>query len=140
MKYWAQNIPVLTYRKHVDTCDICNDKTTSNKEHKEHQKKKAYLAREEIKRDDNAITFDLQNHHSLPLLTTNKAYYTHQLVIYNKGIHDIKHNQGYSHLWDESIAKRGSREIASVIHHFIRKNWDRCKKPIHSNVHDLLRQ
>ena len=118
LKFMRENIPVQIYKPHIDTCDICNDNTISFAEKKEH-KEFAYSARKEMKKDPAAITFDLQKAHALPLLTTNKAYYKHQLVIFNQGVHDTKHNQGYSHLWSENLARRGSREIASVIYRFV---------------------
>ena len=121
MKFWNGNIPVRTYRHHVDTCNVCDDKNISNKEKINHQRK-AYLARQEMIKDD-VVTFDLQKAHSLPLLTTNKAYYAHQLVLYNEGMH-VCNNQGYAHLWDETTGKRGSREIASIIYRFVKKYAD----------------
>ena len=122
MKSWNGNIPVRTYRHHVDTCNICDDKNISNKEKINHQRK-AYLAHQEMIKDDNAIAFDLQKAHSLPLLTTNKAYYAHPLVLYNEGMH-VCNNQGYAHLWDETTGKRGSCEIACIIYRFVKKYAD----------------
>ena len=79
-----------------------------------------------MKADPLALTFDLQKAHVLPVLTTNKAYYKHQLTLYNEGLHDMSENQGYAHLWTENIVKRGSQEIASVIYRFVKKYC--CRK------------
>ncbi|KAK3736691.1 hypothetical protein QZH41_011484 [Actinostola sp. cb2023] len=37
----------------------------------------------------------------------------------NFGIHDCIAEQGYMYMWDETVAKRGSSEIASCLKHFL---------------------
>ena len=107
------------YVNHVDTCDICNSNTVSAIEKRQH-KENAYKARDAMTLDVDAITFDLQKARVLPVLTTNTAYYKHQLMVYNEGLHDTAQNQGYAHLWTENIGRRGSREIGSIIYRFVK--------------------
>ena len=42
-----------------------------------------------MKEDKNSFSFDLQKAHTLPVLNTSTAYYKHQLVLCNDGIHDM---------------------------------------------------
>ena len=58
------------------------------------------------------ISFDFQQ--NLPTLNLhhNDVYYAHQLWTYNFGIHDCVAGKGYMFMWDETVAKRGSSEVA----------------------------
>ena len=81
-----------------------------------------------MKADLIALIFDLQKSYMIPVLTTNKVCYKPQLVLYNEGIHNMAANQGYTHLWTENVGKGGSREIALVVHHFVRRHWQGRKR------------
>ena len=81
-----------------------------------------------MKADPMASSFDLHKVHVLPVLTTNTAYYKHQLSLYNEGVHNVAQNQGYAYLWTEDIAHRGAREISSVIYQHVTTNCQNEKQ------------
>lgn len=61
------------------------------------------------------IALDLQQVLPTPKLTVSHAFYKRKLSTYNLGIHDLGTNRGYMFVWNESIAERGSDEIASCL-------------------------
>lgn len=65
--------------------------------------------------DVDMITFDLQQSLPTPLLSTGIVFYKRQLWTYNLGIHCCSTSEGFMHVWDESVASRGSQEIGSCI-------------------------
>lgn len=94
--------------------------------------KKAEAARNGMKKDaeegktnNNNVTviaLDLMKTLATPVISTGICYYKRQLWTYCLGIHNISINQGFMYVWNESIASRGSPEIASCIMHYI-KNY-----------------
>ena len=70
------------------------------------------------------ISIDLQKTLATPRIFTSLQYYKRKLWTYNFGIHDVKTGGASMYLWDESIAKRGSIEIASCILHYIENEID----------------
>ena len=70
-----------------------------------------------VKRDNTkcCIVFDLQKTMPTPHLNTNKVFYMRQLWTYNLGIHNLGTGKASMHMWDETIASRGSLEIASCL-------------------------
>lgn len=129
-------------RLKVDTCRKCDMLNALSKSHQkgsakqidsEQQKRTHLQLVQEIKSDfdetvENAkktddktvvFTFDLQKALELPVLQTCEVYYARQLWLYNLGIYDEVHKTCYMYTWDESMASRGSQEIASCLHkHF----------------------
>ena len=59
------------------------------------------------------ISFDFQQNLPTPNLHHNDVFYARQLWTYNFGIHDCVADKGYMYMWDETIAKHGSAEVAS---------------------------
>ena len=64
------------------------------------------------------ISFDFMQNLPTPNLSHNDVFYQHKLWTYVFGIHDLVVEKGYMYLWDETIAKRGSSEVASCLEHF----------------------
>lgn len=65
------------------------------------------------------LIFDLQRALEMPVIQTGEAYYKRQLWFYNLCIYDAVRRIGYMYVWNESIASRGSQEIASCLYkHF----------------------
>ncbi|XP_076660862.1 uncharacterized protein LOC143364351 isoform X2 [Halictus rubicundus] len=86
--------------------------------------RKAEAARNSMKEDiknakcSNNIyvrSIDLQKALPFPILTVSDAYYKRNMYCYNLGIHDLRENKGYFYVWDETLASRGSQEIASCL-------------------------
>lgn len=61
------------------------------------------------------IAIDLQQTLPCPRLAVGQAYYKRKLWVYNFGIVDVKTNRAMMFVWDESVAGRGSSEIASCV-------------------------
>ena len=66
------------------------------------------------------ISFDFEQNLPTPNLHHNDVFYARQLWTYNFGIHDCVAEKGYMYMWDETVAKRGSSEVASCLQHFFR--------------------
>lgn len=71
----------------------------------------------EAKNNDNiaVYTFDFQQNLPSPTLHSNDMFYCRMLWTYNFALHDCKTNDGIMHLWNETIAKRGSSEVCSCL-------------------------
>ena len=64
------------------------------------------------------ISFDFQQNLPTPNLKHNDVFSACQLWTYNFGIHDCVSEKGYMYMWDETLAKQGSSEVASCLQHF----------------------
>lgn len=120
----------------VDTCKTCdsiesNLKSSCGKEYEEYliakedhhslvQKYKMSFKEQndDAKKSYEKIvirTFDLQRALELPYLTTSVAFYSRQLWLYNLCVYDEVRQKGYMYAWPESVASRGSQEIAACV-------------------------
>ena len=137
-------MPLILYcRPRSDTCKICDakkiqcDATTDEhalsrlKAELQLHHRKAERAYQQLREDTalaqcsddvDTITFDLQQSLPTPTLTVNVVFYKRQLWVYNLGIHNCATEKGYMHMWDESIASRGSQDISSCIFTYLRGN------------------
>ncbi|CAG9817163.1 unnamed protein product [Phaedon cochleariae] len=61
------------------------------------------------------FTFDLQQVLLAPYFNVKSFYYKRKLCVYNLTIYDHGAGKGYCYVWDETIAQRGSCDIASCI-------------------------
>ncbi|KAG0725379.1 Glyoxylate reductase/hydroxypyruvate reductase [Chionoecetes opilio] len=119
----------------MDTCTICDtlqmalSNATTEQEKADQQAKlddhqrEAKKAQDYMKRlqDDNdpetrAVCIDLQQILPTPKLHTSAAYYRRKLWTYNFCIHNLKTKASTMFVWDETVAKRGSIEVASCLH------------------------
>ena len=64
------------------------------------------------------VPFDFMQNLPTPTLNHNDVFYKHQLWTYVFGIHDTVVDCGYMYMWDETVARRGSSEVASCLRHF----------------------
>lgn len=64
---------------------------------------------------EEVYVFDLQRALETPLISTSEAFYKRQLWSYNLCIYDESRNKGCMYVWNETIASRGSQEIASCL-------------------------
>ena len=110
-----------------DTCATCDqmDANADVQNYEQHQRdaKQGYELmandREEALSSPgiNYMTFDLEKCLPLPRLTTGVVYYKRQLNIYNMIIHlcNTDVNNGFMHIWPETVAGRGSSEVGSCL-------------------------
>lgn len=63
--------------------------------------------------------FDLQKVLTTPKSTVGSVYYFSKLCIWNFTIYELGKNRGNCNLWNETIGKRGSNELASFVNSFI---------------------
>ena len=64
------------------------------------------------------ISFDFMQNIPMPNLSHN-VFYKNQLWTCVFGIHDMVVDRGYMYMWDETVAKGGSSEVASCLSHFL---------------------
>lgn len=71
--------------------------------------------------DSNTVVLcvDLQQVMFCPTLTHSSMFYQRQLSCYNFAVHNLSDNKVTMSLWDETIAKRGSAEIASCLFRYV---------------------
>ena len=127
-----------------DQCDLCTsytnavatDKQLLKSEYLIHLRNKD-MARENKFKDKNktetdsdliVACFDLEQVLSTPKAFNSSMYYKRQLNNYNFTVFDLGQKQGYSFLWNETIAGRGACEIASCVFHFIKYMSSKGKK------------
>ncbi|XP_072763725.1 uncharacterized protein [Anoplolepis gracilipes] len=60
-----------------------------------------------------AFSFDLQKALPYPKLSVSIAYYKRNMYVLNEGFHNFHDNKINMYVWDETVASRGSQEVAS---------------------------
>lgn len=66
-----------------------------------------------------AIAMDFQKNLPVPNITTNDVYYKRQLTVCMFNIHVLSTNDSYFYAYDESVANKGSDEVASFLFNFV---------------------
>lgn len=101
-----------------------NKLITENKVHKkkaqvfyDRKKQSGEKARKNF--DFEAVAFDFQKNMPLPNITTNDVYYRRQLSVYLFNVHILSTGESVFYCYDQTIAKKGSDEVVSMMHHFI---------------------
>jgi len=141
------------YIPKTDTCSRCDDtnmklSTIQDPEERaeieaarEAHHSRAELARETLrsttaasKTDKSllAFSYDLEQAQPIPYLSTNKAYYTRQLNLYNFGINVLGRDKAVICSWHEGEGKKGSFEVCSSLYEFLRAHDLQNVKKIHS--------
>lgn len=64
-----------------------------------------------------AIAMDFQKNLSMPNITTNDVYYKRQLTLNTFNIHELSTSKSYFFCYPETVAKKGSDEVCSFLHH-----------------------
>ena len=114
------------------TCDEYNGSETAKKivEHQQDSKPGDRLMAEDRERalsipGINYITFNLEKCLPLPRLTTRLVYYKRQLNLYNMIIHvcNINVENGFMHLWPETVGGRGPSEVGSCL--LVSTDWSK---------------
>lgn len=140
-EYFYRNVFNLKFNLHFhaprqDTCKSCDkykqlldveeNETRKNELDMQHtlHLRKAENARQSLKKDGEdakenpeiyTITIDLQKALPFPKLSVSEAYYKRNMYCYNFGVHDVAKNIGYMYVWDETMASRGSQEVAACL-------------------------
>ncbi|GFN85748.1 hypothetical protein PoB_001225400 [Plakobranchus ocellatus] len=65
-----------------------------------------------------AVAFDYQKELPLPNKTTNDIFYRRQLSVHSFNIHELAGENVFIYVYNETVAKRGSDDVASLLHHF----------------------
>lgn len=111
----------------ADTCKVCDEAQQIELKPPQYEVhlRKTEAAYESLKRDKLAskatdsetlvITMDLQQALPTPHLSTECVFYQRQLWTYNFGIHICNNDNAIMCVWPESVASRGSDEIASCL-------------------------
>lgn len=113
------------YRPKKDLCDICVAFETGNLAEEKYQehinlKNEARAEKSKDKESPNEVfTMDLQSVLLSPRSTVSSLYYKTKLIVHNFTIYDIKRQQGYCYLWNESEGGLTSNEFTSIVVHFL---------------------
>lgn len=81
------------------------------------------LARKNCRKSpkDSCIAMDFQKNLPLPNLSTNDVYYKRQLSFYSFNVHELSTGRSVFYTYDETVAKKGSEDVASMLYHYISK-------------------
>lgn len=89
-------------------------------------------AKEASRRDakKEAICLDYAKNLPIPNIPTNDVYYSRQLSLYTFNVHVLSTNQSIFYAYPETVGKKGSDNVCSLLHHYIYNYLD-------NNVRDL---
>ena len=126
---------VSFHRPRTDTCkqcDMLHFQVQSNNEYSPNAKVQQQLHHKKYKRamelmsvdsadsklpnnEYTVLSIDMQQVLPVPTLTHSNMFYCRQLSCYNLGIHISDDDTAHMCMWDESMASRGSSEVASCL-------------------------
>lgn len=69
--------------------------------------------------DKEAICLDFAKNLPLPNISTNDVYYKRQLSMYIFNIHVLSTSESVFYMYSETVAKKGSNEVCSMLHHYV---------------------
>lgn len=72
-----------------------------------------------------AICMDYAKNYPCPNITTNDVYYRRQLSVYAFNIHVLSNSSSIFYIYPETVAHKGSDEVASFLHHFVYSHLDK---------------
>lgn len=136
-KIFSEEFNIGFFKPKKDLCSSCEAYKNSSQEEKETKKdafevhiQEKQLARKEKDMDKNMVSpedrivcsYDLQAVIPLPNGNVSTFYYKSKLNVYNFTIFDIHNKQGYSYIWNETIAKRGADEISTCVFDFLNQH------------------
>ncbi|XP_071050843.1 uncharacterized protein [Onthophagus taurus] len=94
-------------------------------------RKKASKLESKKSKEIEAICFDFSKNLPAPNLSTNDVYYKRQLSIYAFNIHILGNSQSVFYVYPEFVGKKGSDDVASLIHHFVYNFLDEKVKSLY---------
>ena len=141
-KIFSDSFNLGFHQPKKDQCDICIeyknaiDKSKLEKKYQEHQKNKNTARNLKTKMKDIAskqkslvvAAFDLQKVLSVPYGEHSDFFYKRKLAVYDLTITNLDTREVYCYVWDQTIAKRGSNEIASCLRKFLNGLPNDCKE------------
>lgn len=116
------------YKPKKDLCDTCVAFETNNlpeERYYHHIELKDEARNEKTKDKESAtevFTMDLQSVLLCPKSNVSSLYYKTKLIVHNFTLYDLKRNQGYCYLWNESEGGLTSNEFTTIIDHFLREH------------------
>ena len=78
-----------------------------------------------------AIAMDYGRNLPIPNIPTNDVYYKRQLSFYLFNIHVLASGQSFFYTYDQTVAKKGSDDVTSLLHHFIVNMLDPSVRELH---------
>lgn len=78
-----------------------------------------------------AITMDYGKNLPIPNITTGEVYYKRQLSFYMFNIHILSNGSSTFYTYDQTVAKKGSDDVASMLYHFFMNILDPEIREIH---------
>lgn len=66
-----------------------------------------------------AICMDFAKNYPCPNIATNDVYYRRQLSLYAFNIHILSDSRSIFYVYPQTVANKGSDEVASFLHHFV---------------------
>uniref|UniRef100_A0A1B6DGZ0 DUF7869 domain-containing protein n=1 Tax=Clastoptera arizonana TaxID=38151 RepID=A0A1B6DGZ0_9HEMI len=106
---------------------LINELRTLNINHEVHLRKQKvfYDQKKEAKKEarksnyKEAISMDYSKNFQCPNIATNDVYYKRQLSMYIFNIHVLSDSSSYFYMYPETIARKGSDDVSSFLHHFV---------------------
>ena len=87
-----------------------------------YRRKKDARLRAKTTPDMEAFTFDFQKNLNIPNKSTNDFYYHRKLTFQSFNIHQLSTNDVHMYCYDETVAKKGSDDVASMLYHHFMNN------------------
>lgn len=81
--------------------------------------------------EEEAITIDYQKNLCVPNIATNTVYYKRQLTVHLFNIHVLSTGDSYFYVYDQTIAKRGANDVASMLNNFILEHLSPAVRILH---------
>lgn len=66
-----------------------------------------------------AVCLDFAKNLPTPNITTNDVYYKRQLSVFAFNVHVLSTSESIFYLYPETVAKKGSDDVCSMVHHFV---------------------
>lgn len=120
-----EDLNLALYRPKKDQCDICRAYKLGQLEQSKYD---AHIGRKEKARkekdtdklgESHVFTMDLQSLLLCPKSEASALYYRSKLSVHNFTIYDVKSNNGFCFLWNESEGGLTANEFASILDFFI---------------------
>lgn len=116
----------------VKKCQLQKDLKQIEIEHELHlakaktfyDRKRAAKKRSRVTNFKEAICIDYAKNFPCPNVTSNDVYYKRQLSFYAFNAHILSNGKSVFYTYPETIAHKGSDEVASFIHHFVYNHLD----------------